>query len=457
MQLTFCGAARAVTGSNYLIQLKNGQSILLDCGLYQGNDADMQTFNNNFPYYDPSKIEFLIISHAHIDHIGRIPKLVKEGFNGQIFCTHATRSLAALLLMDAAKIQEKEASDAFPPLYTAKDVRAALALFTGLSYERWHFVDTEIELFFRDTGHILGSASVTLEIKENEQSILLGFSGDIGRPERPILKDPIPMPAVDYLICESTYGHKEHQNYTADINDLLYIVKETCLLNEGKLLIPAFSVGRTQELIYMLDQLETAGKLPKIPVYVDSPLAINAVDVFKMHPECYDEQLHDYLLVDPNPFGFSDLNYVKRGGLANRLAQSKEPCIIISSSGMMTSGRVKRHLFHLLGDSNNTVLAVGYCAPNTLGGQLLSGQKKVHLYGQNITVRARIQRLVSFSAHADRREMLQFLSLQQELKKIFLVHGEYYAQHLFQQFLEQNDFRDVEIPTLGSSYTLGTD
>ena len=455
MKLTFCGAARAVTGSNHLIQLKNGLSILLDCGLYQGNSSDMQSFNSQFDYYQASEIDFLILSHAHIDHIGRVPKLVKEGFNGQILCTHATRSLAILMLMDAAKIQEQDSSSDYPPLYTSKDVRNALRLFTGLSYERWHFVDSDIEVFFRDTGHILGSASITLQVLEEGQTIYLGFSGDIGRPERPILHDPKPMPPVDYLICESTYGHKEHQNYTADINDLLYIVKETCLLNEGKLLIPAFSVGRTQELIYMLDQLETEGKLPKIPVYVDSPLAINAVEVFRMHPECYDDQLHDYMLIDPNPFGFSDLNYVKRGGLANRLAVSKEPCIIISSSGMMTSGRVRRHLYHLLGQAQNTILSVGYCAPNTLGGRLLGGVKSVNLYGKKISVRARIQRLVSFSAHADRREMLQFLSLQHQVKNLFLVHGEYRSQRKFRTFLQQNGFDDVQIPSLGESYTLG--
>lgn len=455
MNVKFCGAARHVTGSSHLITLDNGHKVLLDCGLYQGSAADMHSYNTQWSYFDPKEIDFLILSHAHIDHIGRVPKLVKDGFRGDILCTHATRSLASIMLMDAAKIQESDADENNPPLYTCEDARYALNFFVGLSYERWHFVEVGLELFFRDSGHILGSASITLKIEEEgKEPVLFGFTGDIGRPERPILKDPLAMPKVDYLICESTYGGKEHQNYTADLNELLYVVRETCVLHEGKLLIPAFSVGRTQELIYMLDQLETSGKLPKIKVYVDSPLAINAVDIFRTHPECYDAQLHEYLLVDPNPFGFSGLNYVKRGGLANRLAKSKEPCIVISSSGMMTSGRVRRHLYHMIEDHRNTILMVGYCAPHTLGGKLLRGDNAVYLHGERKKVRARVKRLVSFSAHADRIEMFHFLQNQSKLKQLFLVHGEYDVQAKFRDFLYDRGFDNIEIPDLGAVYEL---
>jgi metallo-beta-lactamase family protein len=454
MKVTFCGAAQSVTGSSHLLELKNGHKVLLDCGLYQGNATEMENYNTSWDYFDPKDIDFLILSHAHIDHIGRVPRLVRDGFRGEILCTHATRSLASIMLMDAAKIYEED--DNKEPLFTKKDVSAMLRMVTGLSYERWHFVEVGLDVLFRDAGHILGSSSVTLKIEEEgkEEPILFGFTGDIGRPERPILKDPIPMPEVDYLICESTYGGKVHKNYTADIKDLLYIVRETCLLNEGKLLIPAFSLGRTQELIYMLDQLETNGDLPHLPVYIDSPLAINAVDIFRTHPECYDEQLQEYLTIDPNPFGFNGLKYQRRGGLSNQLAKSDEPCIIIAASGMMNSGRVVRHLYHLLGDAKNTILSVGYCSPNTLGGALMRGEKYVNLYGKEIKVNARIERLVSFSAHADQQEMWDFIQNQTAVKKLFLVHGEYRTQNNFRDYLQSRGFGEVEVPALGESYEL---
>lgn len=456
MNVKFCGAARDVTGSSHLITLKNGHKILLDCGLYQGRDADMNDYNSNWQFFNPKEIDFLILSHAHIDHIGRVPMFVRDGFKGEILCTHATRSLAAIMLMDSAKIQENDSDEGHVALYTIEDAKYALNFFVGLSYEHWHFVENGLEVLFRDAGHILGSASVTLKIEEEgKEPVLFGFTGDIGRPERPILKDPIPMPEVDYLICESTYGGKEHKNYAADLNDLLYIVRETCVLNDGKLLIPAFSVGRTQELIYMLDQLETAGKLPKIPVYIDSPLAINAVEIFRTHPECYDAQLHDYLMIDPNPFGFAGLIYTKQPGLADKLEKSKEPCIIISASGMMTSGRVRRHLYNMLDRKENTILIIGYCAPNTLGAELMDGAHSVFLFGERIKVKANVKYLDSFSAHADRVEMFNFLQNQRKLKKLFLVHGEYNGQVQFRDFLNERGFENVEIPDLGEVFELG--
>jgi len=456
MKIQFCGAAQTVTGSNHLITLDNGHRILLDCGLYQGRHEEMEAFNRKWKHYDPADIDFVIISHAHIDHIGRLPRLVKDGFNGQILCTHATRSLAAIMLLDSAKIHVEDAGRYNEtPLYTKKDVHDTLRMITGLSYERWHFVEVGLEVFFTDSGHILGSASVTLKIEEaGKEPTLIGFSGDVGRPERPILRDPQPMPAVDYLICESTYGAKLHKDLTADKRDLLLIVRETCLLNEGKLLIPAFSLGRTQELIYMLDQLETEGELPHIPVYVDSPLAISAVDIFQAHPECYDTQLQEYLQLDKNPFGFKNLKFVRKGGLADRLKHDKRPCIIISASGMMNAGRVVRHLYHLLGNSKNTVLAVGYCAPYTLGGALVGGKKEVFIHGKKIKVRAKIQRMLSFSAHADQNELLDFLQNQTDLKQLYLVHGEYHVQRKFREYLFQRGFDNIEIPALGQEFNI---
>ena len=456
MKVKFCGAAREVTGSCHLLTLDNGHKVLLDCGLYQGRDKDMETFNGTWPHFNPAEIDFLILSHAHIDHIGRVPKLVKDGFRGEIFCTHATRSLANIMLLDSAKIQVSESDDDHPPLYTEHDVHECMRHFVGLSYGRWHILEEGIKVQFRDAGHILGSASVGLEItKQNGKVIKLGFTGDIGRSNRPILADPVPMADMDYLICESTYGNREHEDNIAQLNDLLYIVRETCVLNKGKLLIPAFSLGRTQEIIYMLDQLEHAGKLPPVPVYIDSPLAISATEIFRMHPECYDEELFDYMVNDPNPFGFSKLHFMRESGLADKLAESKKPCIVIAASGMMTAGRVRRHLFHILRRKENTLMIVGYATPYTLGGQLRKGAKSVHLYGENVPVRAKVKMMDSFSAHGDKFEMYDFIKNQRShLRKLFLVHGEYDVQVEFRTFLQDYGFSDVEIPDLGDEFEL---
>lgn len=455
MKIKFCGAAREVTGSCHLLTLDNGHSVMLDCGLYQGNDEDMESFNGSWPHFNPAEIDFLILSHAHIDHIGRVPKLVKDGFRGEIFCTHATRSLANIMLLDSAKIQVSESDDEHPPLYTEHDVHECMKYFVGLSYGRWHILEEGIKLQFRDAGHILGSASVALEItRKNGKVVKFGFTGDIGRPDRPILADPVPMADMDYLICESTYGNREHEDNIAQLNDLLYVVREACVLNKGKLLIPAFSLGRTQEIIYLLDQLEHAGKLPPVPVYIDSPLAISATEIFRMHPECYDEELFDYMVNDPNPFGFSRLHFIRENGLADNLAESKKPCIIISASGMMTAGRVRRHLYHILRRKENTVLVVGYATPFTLGGQLRKGAKSVRLYGENVPVRAKIKMMDSFSAHGDKFEMYDFIKNQRNVRKLFLTHGEYDVQVEFRDFLQSYGFGDVEIPALGDEYEL---
>lgn len=456
MKVKFCGAAREVTGSSHLLTLDNGHRILLDCGLYQGNDEKMQEMNAQWPHFDPKEIDFLILSHAHIDHIGRVPRLVKDGFRGEIFCTHATRSLAQIMLMDSAKIQMQEARwKKTDPLYDEHDVHDAMRLFTGLSYGRKHYLEDGIFLQFRDAGHILGSASVALHItKANGKTVKFGFTGDIGRADRPILADPVPMEEMDYLICESTYGNRQHEDNYKQIKELLYVVKQTCLLNEGKLLIPAFSLGRTQEVIYMLDQLETQGKLPHVPVYVDSPLAISATDIFRMHPECYDEELFNYIAEDPNPFGFSRLHFIRKPGLADQLAESKKPCIVISSSGMMNAGRVRRHLYHMLPDSKNTLLMVGYSPYHTTGGRIRRGDDAIRLFGESVPVRANVKIMDSFSAHGDKFEMFAFIRNQKKLRKLFLTHGDYDVQHEFKEFLEASGFHDIEIPALGEEFEL---
>lgn len=469
MKITFCGADRQVTGSAHLIELNDGYKILLDCGLYQGRDSEMKDFNETW-LFSPSEIDCLILSHAHIDHSGRIPKLVADGFAGNIFCTHATRSLCAIMLLDSAKIQERDAEyynkrqlkkppekrrALQDPLYTTKDAQLAMNQFVGVGYDRWFEVHEQVRVQFRDAGHILGSASVTLEIREGDQIISFGFTGDVGRPNRPILRDPKTMPEVDYLICESTYGDKDHEEPPAEMEHFLRVIRETCVEKKGKLIIPAFSVGRTQEIVYMLDRLSTIGKLPRIPVYVDSPLAVNATQIFGSHPECYDDEMNQYLLIDDNPFGFNRLTYVREVEVSKQLNDSEESCIIISSSGMMNAGRVKHHLFHAIDQKKNTILIVGYCSPETPGGQLRNGAETLRLFGETKLVNADIEIMDSFSAHADRNELLAFLKpLRPRLKKIFLVHGEIERQEAFKTLLEAHDFPEVLIPELKESFKL---
>lgn len=469
MKIKFCGAAQEVTGSAHLITLDNGYKILLDCGLYQGRSSNFKEFNKTW-HFEPTDINCLILSHAHIDHSGRIPKLVKDGFTGCIHSTHATRSLCAIMLLDSAKIQERDAQyfnkrqakkkadkrkPPREPLYSAEDVAATMKNFVGYAYNRWFKIHDDVEVLFRDAGHILGSASVTLRIRENGKTKMIGFTGDIGRPNRPILRDPQSMPEVDYLICESTYGHKDHLAAPDESEKFLKIIKETCVVKKGKLLIPAFSVGRTQEIVYMLDQMETAGKLPHIKVFVDSPLAVNATTIFGAHPECYDNELHEYMLVDPNPFGFNNLTYVKEVAVSKELNVIKEPCIIISASGMMNAGRVRHHLFNSLDVHRNTILIVGYCSPETPGGMLRNGIDKLKLFGEYKPVNARVEIMDSFSAHADRNEMIDFIHNQRgHLKKLFLVHGTLDRQEKFRTTLFDEGFRKVEIPKLGQEFEL---
>lgn len=469
MKIKFCGAAQEVTGSAHLLTLGDGFQILLDCGLYQGNSDDMEDFNEEW-LFDPKALDCMILSHAHIDHSGRIPKLVRDGFRGPIHSTHATRSLCAIMLVDSAKIQEYDAQyynkkkrksgrkgRDREPLYTTRDADRAWDQFEGHGYNRWFKIHDRVEVRFQDAGHILGSATVMLRVRERGKTICVGFSGDIGRPDRPILRDPVPLPPVDYLICESTYGNKEHENAPNEIAQFLKVIQHTCVEKKGKLIIPAFSIGRTQEIVYMLDQLETAGKLPRIPVYVDSPLAVNATTIFGTHPECFDNDLNEYLLVDDNPFGFNRLEYVRERDRSKELNHSKEACIIISSSGMMNAGRVKHHLVNNIEGEQNTFLIVGYASPHTPAGKLRDGAKELRLFGQTRTVRAHIAVMDSFSAHADKHELAAFLRPQKDgpARKIFLVHGTLDRQTAFRQFLKRKGHRaEIVIPELGEEHEL---
>ena len=467
MKVQFCGAARTVTGSCHLLTGPEGQKILLDCGLYQGNDPDFDDFNQEWPF-NPQDIDIMILSHAHIDHSGRIPKLVKDGYEGDIICTSATRDLSAIMLLDSAFIQEKDIEyvnkkrqrlglPAMDPLYDKEHVQKAMSQFIGIGYNRWFRIGPNAEVLFQDAGHILGSSNVTIRFeKDHGHYEYIGFTGDIGRPDRPILRDPDPMPECDYLICESTYGGKDHQGVPNDEDDLLRIITEACIERRGKLIIPAFSVGRTQEIVYMLDRLETQKRLPTLPVYVDSPLAVDATDIFIMHPECYDLDLLDYMRKDPNPFGFKNLNYVRTVEQSKSINSVKGPCIIISASGMMQAGRIKHHLNNHIEDPSTTILVVGFCAEGTLGRRIRDGAEEVKIFGKPKKVNALVKVMDSFSAHGDHDEMLSFLDKQdrKKLKKIFLVHGEIDRQEEFKAGLLENGFKKVEIPVLDQVYNL---
>ncbi|MEQ9618512.1 MAG: MBL fold metallo-hydrolase [Deltaproteobacteria bacterium] len=466
MKIQFCGAARTVTGSCHLVTLDDGYKILLDCGLYQGRDEEFADFNGKW-IFNPADIDCVILSHAHIDHCGRIPKLTKDGYSGEIICTSATRDLSAVMLIDSAKLQERDAwyinkkrkrSGKFrkaEPLYTVQDVYKALESFVGISYNVWHELGKGVAVQLRDSGHIFGSASVTLKISRNGQPpVFLGFSGDIGRPARPILKDPVPMENLDYLICESTYGGERHKQLPEDEEDLLRIIYETCIKNKGKLLIPAFSLGRTQEIVYILDKLEHDGRLPEIPVFVDSPMAVNATEVFRMHPECFDSEIIEYMIDDPNPFGFNNLKYIRRTEDSKRLNYLEGPAVIISASGMMTGGRILHHLNNNIEDGRNTVLIVGFCAPHTLGARIREGQKRIKIFGVEKDVNAKVVVMDSFSAHGDQPEMLSYLSGldRKKLKNVSLVHGEYGRQQFFRSALEEQGFGNIDIPELGQVF-----
>ena len=461
MKIKFWGAAQTVTGSSHLVELNDGRKLLLDCGLYQGREGFAGEYNTTFPC-DPKEIDVMVLSHAHIDHCGRIPQLVKKGFKGDIYCTHATYDLCAIMLADSAKIQESDAryenksrikrgEELMEPLYTIQDVPKALGQMIAAPYERWIHIEDGIKLLFRDAGHILGSATVTLEIKEDGKTKRLGFTGDIGRPNIPILRDPQPMPQVDYLISECTYGGKNHIKSEETKERLYEIIHSVCVKKKGKVIIPAFSVGRTQLLVHALDQLENEGRLPRIPVYVDSPLAVNATEIFQMHPECYDEELLEYIQDDPNPFGFNNLHYIRKVEKSKALNRQKGAAIIISASGMVTAGRIMHHIANNVEDSRNAILIVGYCARGTLGQKLVDGAKKVRIHRKEFKVNAKIIRLNSMSAHAGQDEMTDFISNQDTkvLQHIFLVHGNTDRAEKFQEHLTETGYKSVIIPNRG--------
>lgn len=467
MHIQFWGAAHQVTGSMHLLEV-NGHKLLLDCGLYQGKRKEAFERNRGLPF-DACEIDAVVLSHAHIDHSGNLPSLVKAGFTGPIYATSATRDLDAYMLLDSAHIQEsdvayvnkrraKQGKNLFEPLYTRRDAMNTLPHFSTVEYQRTFEPIPGVQVHFRDAGHILGSASVVLDVDEKQSQFRLVFSGDIGRKGLPILRNPQVAENVDYVIMESTYGSRLHAS-TGEGLEMLRQAVQDVYDRGGKLLIPSFAVGRTQELAYGLDQLWEAGKLPPIKAFVDSPLAVNVTEVFRLHPECYDEQTLDAMLdeSDRDPLSYKHLHYIRSVDESKALNGLQGPAIIISASGMVEAGRILHHMKQHIGDPNSIVLFVGYQAENTLGRKILEGQDPVPIFGEEFRVRAQIRKAEGYSAHADRAELLNWVACTQsqgDLKRVFLVHGEEEGITALSQGLREQGVPQVDAPERGQTFEL---
>jgi metallo-beta-lactamase family protein len=458
MKIAFHGAARTVTGSKHLLTLKNGKKYLLDCGMFQGMGQETDDLNRDFGFVS-SEIDYFILSHAHVDHCGLIPKLVKEGFKGKIFATDATKDLSAILMADSAGIQENDikfenkvrATQSRPylqPLYTTEDAEKALDYFVTAPYGEWYRVDENVQFMYLDAGHIIGSTTVHLKINENGKETHLTFSGDVGRYRDVILKSPDVFPQADYIIMESTYGNKIHDEVTGTGDLLLQWITKTCLQKKGKLIIPAFSVGRTQEILFELNQLENEKKLPSLKYFVDSPLSLEATNVIKSYPQYFNNRIQKILRSDEDPFDFKGLHFTQSVEESKSLNYLDEPCVIISASGMADAGRVKHHISNTIENSRNSILFSGYCEPHSLGGRLKLHPKEVGIFGVTHEVNAEIGEIQSMSAHGDYNDLSQWLACQdpKQVKKLFLVHGDYDVQLDFKNRLIGKGFSDVEIP-----------
>lgn len=459
------GAAQEVTGSKHFLQIKD-KLFMVDCGAFQGRRSEADVKNRSWPF-DASQVGATILTHAHYDHSGLVPMLPKKGFKGNIYTTPASRDLASLILMDSAHIQAKDyeflrkrakrkgVSFDKQPLYNEQDVVDSLDFFMTVSYHRPFQIADGIEVSFFDAGHILGSAQVVFDINQNGHHMKIGFSGDLGRKDLPILRDPEIIPEVDYLIMESTYGNRRHAPIETATSELAEVINRT-VERGGRIIIPAFAVGRTQELVYYLHVLRDSKRIPGLPVYVDSPMATNATSIFRVHQECYDEEAREaFLNHHKNPFGFNELRYITNQEESKELNSLKEPAIIISSSGMCEAGRILHHLIHNIEDPKNTILIVGYMAENTLGRKILEKQPKVKIFGDRFKLKAEVKVLNTFSAHADYQDILDYVGQlnYDRLKNIFLVHGEENAQSHLKMLLEEKGYK-TQIVQAGKKYTL---
>lgn len=477
MKIQFLGAANEVTGSKHLITTDRGVRILLDCGMYQGKGMETDAANRDLGF-DPRQIDFVILSHAHIDHSGLIPYIYKEGFRGDVICTPATRDLCAIMLQDTAFIQAQDVrwynkkmdrlhQPKVQPLYDNNHVERSLQHFITVPYNRRFRLTDDVFLTFTNSGHMLGSAICSLDIWEGEHPRSpqpkgewkrIAYTGDIGRLHSHILCSPQLFPQCDYLICESTYGNRLHEDSLVSEEELLGVVESTCVYKKGKLIIPSFSVGRTQEIVYVLNQLYNDGRLPKIPVYVDSPLSVNATHIFRMYLSELNADVQDVLRFDDDPFGFNTLRYITDINQSKALNNNPDPCIIISASGMLEAGRVKHHVANHISDPRCTILLVGYCTPTSLGARIQDPSLKwISIFGYDRKIKAQVSKIEGFSGHGDYREMIDYLtrSLNTEaVRRTFIVHGEQTAQEAYKDHLYEAGFRGIEIPKKGEEVIL---
>ncbi|MGB8656252.1 MAG: MBL fold metallo-hydrolase [Candidatus Zixiibacteriota bacterium] len=463
MKITFLGATKSVTGSMHLIE-SNGHRILMDCGLFQGRREESNARNRNFPF-DPGSVERVVLSHAHIDHSGNLPNLAKQGYENSIYSTFATRDLCVVMLKDTAHIQKKDAQylnkrdegggqPPIEPLYDFEDVEQALSLFRGIGYRKGFYVAADVKLTFYDAGHILGSALSIFDIKENGRSLKLGYIVDLGRKDLPILRDPEMVKGIDFMIIESTYGNRLHEDLKETEKRLAQVVDET-FQSGGKIIIPAFSVGRTQDIVYTLHRLQNQKEIPHLKIFVDSPLSVNVTEIFKLHPGCFDKETNQMIASHDDPFGWGDVTYIRDAEESKKLNNLDQPCIIISASGMCESGRILHHLKNNIEDPKNTIMVVGFMAQDTLGRRIVERQKKVRILGEEHSLRARVEVFDAFSAHADRNELLEYVDYTKDsLKGVFVVHGEIEQSRALAEGIRGLGIPNVLVPDFGEEVNL---
>ncbi len=456
MRITFFGATKEVTGSKFLLESDN-KRILVECGLFQGRRKESETANLNFPF-DPKSIDLLLISHAHIDHSGNIPNLIKQGFNSDIISTYATVDLLGPMLLDSAHIHEKDIEylnkknknpENKKPLYTVDDVEKSLKYFKGVNYYNEISIDKELKVTFIDAGHILGSSQIIFE-KDGKKLL---FTGDLGRKHLPIIRNPDIVKDVDILITESTYGDRLHPDISESREKLKKVIEEV-KMKKGNLIVPAFSVGRTQELLYDLFMLKEEGYNLGMKIFVDSPLTVNITKVFKEHPECYDKDMVELFNSGKDPFNFEDLFYIENVEESKKLNSMKEPKIIISASGMCEAGRILHHLKNNIENPANTILVTGFMASNTLGRKIVEKEEKVKIFGDEYRLKAEVVVMNEYSAHADRNDLINHIKSVNPKKEIYLVHGEENQIESLKGALKENGYENVIIPSKGDSFDI---